>query len=40
MITIEALAKPPSSVLQVPYSEARSQNSELERFHGQRVLIF
>jgi hypothetical protein len=36
----EALAKPPSSVLQAPYSEARIQNSELEPSHGQRVLLF
>jgi hypothetical protein len=27
--TLEALAKPPSSVLQAPYSEARIQYSEL-----------
>jgi hypothetical protein len=36
----EALAKPPSSVLQAPYSEARIQNSELEPSHGQRILLF
>ena len=36
----EALAKPPSSVLQAQYSEARIQYSELEPSHGQRVQLF
>jgi hypothetical protein len=36
----EALAKPPSSVLQAPYSEVRIQYSEREPSHGQRVLLF
>ncbi len=34
----EALAKPPSSVLQAQYSEARSQYSESEPIHSQRVI--
>jgi hypothetical protein len=32
---VEALAKPPSSVLQAQYSEASIQNSELETAHAQ-----
>jgi hypothetical protein len=39
-IPIEALAKPPSSVLQAQHSEASIQNSELEPSHGHRVRLF
>ena len=34
----EALAKPPSSVLQAQYSEARSQDSESELIYSQRLI--
>jgi hypothetical protein len=40
ILIMEALAKPPASVLQAQYSEARIQYSEWEPSLGPRDLIF